>query len=362
MFNVTTQLAIVFVLKQVWNNIVELGCPCMKNWWRRRKNVPSTCENVYTAWERDFDLQSPPQLALFPEYFEMLIQFGFVTMFVAAFPLAPLFALLNNIVEIRLDAYKFVSLYRRVLPTRVADIGIWSTLLQMVTKIAVITNGLLIAFTTDVIDRITYQYYYSGDGSMDKFTDFMLSTFDCEDWGDPKLCIDHKHSDVYVRFCSYRAYHHGPSSQQKAHQPYSKTEVWWQLMVIKLGFVLLFEHAIFGVQHLIQYVVPDVPEDVTSHVQRGRHISKSAMRHQAQKQAPEMDVMQQEQGAAKNPRTSATQLRRLVSAPAQCSKAISMVVVDSAEGPEFLERTDSPEPEAPETLTAGAGGPVKEQV
>ena len=32
----------------------------------------------------------------------------------ASFPLAPLFALFNNIVEIRLDAFKFVNLRRRV--------------------------------------------------------------------------------------------------------------------------------------------------------------------------------------------------------------------------------------------------------
>ena len=42
------------------------------------------------------------------EYLEMVLQFGFITIFVAAFPLAPLFALLNNWVEIRLDAQKFV--------------------------------------------------------------------------------------------------------------------------------------------------------------------------------------------------------------------------------------------------------------
>ena len=37
---------------------------------------------------------------------ELAIQYGFITLFVAAFPLAPLFALINNAVEIRLDAIK----------------------------------------------------------------------------------------------------------------------------------------------------------------------------------------------------------------------------------------------------------------
>lgn len=52
-----------------------------------------------------------------------VIQFGFVTLFVASFPLAPLFALLNNIIEIRLDAKKFVTELRRPVAARARDIG-----------------------------------------------------------------------------------------------------------------------------------------------------------------------------------------------------------------------------------------------
>jgi hypothetical protein len=46
-----------------------------------------------------------------------------VTLFVASFPLAPLFALLNNIIEIRLDAKKFVMGLRRPIAVRAKDIG-----------------------------------------------------------------------------------------------------------------------------------------------------------------------------------------------------------------------------------------------
>lgn len=46
-----------------------------------------------------------------------------MTLFVSAFPLAPLFALLNNTVEIRLDAYKFVTQVRRPIANRAQDIG-----------------------------------------------------------------------------------------------------------------------------------------------------------------------------------------------------------------------------------------------
>ena len=47
-----------------------------------------------------FILKGWNQMALFDEYLEMVIQYGFVTIFVSAFPLAPFFALLNNIIEV----------------------------------------------------------------------------------------------------------------------------------------------------------------------------------------------------------------------------------------------------------------------
>jgi hypothetical protein len=68
------------------------------------------------------------------------MQFGFVTLFVAAFPLAPLFALINNVIEIRVDAYKLVVATRRPIPTRAKDIGIWLPILDGVSKLAVISN------------------------------------------------------------------------------------------------------------------------------------------------------------------------------------------------------------------------------
>lgn len=59
-------------------------------------------------------------------YAPAVIQFGFVSLFVASFPLAPLFALLNNVIEIRLDAKKFVTELRRPDAVRAKDIGIYT--------------------------------------------------------------------------------------------------------------------------------------------------------------------------------------------------------------------------------------------
>lgn len=69
-----------------------------------------------------------------------VIQYGFVTLFVAAFPLAPFFALLNNIIEVRLDATKMVTQWKRPMAARAQDIGTWFYILQAVSKLAILVN------------------------------------------------------------------------------------------------------------------------------------------------------------------------------------------------------------------------------
>jgi len=55
----------------------------------------------------------------------MFIQFGYVVLFSSAFPLAALCALLNNIIEIRSDAFKLCTNLRRPFGERVENIGTW---------------------------------------------------------------------------------------------------------------------------------------------------------------------------------------------------------------------------------------------
>ncbi|KAK8763379.1 hypothetical protein V5799_034007 [Amblyomma americanum] len=97
-------------------------------WWRQRrrrqgKELLPEQRAALARWEEDYLLEECPKLAPFDEYLEMTIQFGFVTLFVAAFPLAPLFALINNISQIRLDAYRYSKRLRRPVAERAPNIG-----------------------------------------------------------------------------------------------------------------------------------------------------------------------------------------------------------------------------------------------
>lgn len=55
----------------------------------------------------------------------MFVQFGYVVLFSSAFPLAALCALVNNLIEIRSDAFKLCTGLQRPFGQRVESIGQW---------------------------------------------------------------------------------------------------------------------------------------------------------------------------------------------------------------------------------------------
>ena len=84
-------------------------------------------------------------------YAELAIQFGYVTLFVAAFPLAPVLAYASNFIEIRSDGYQLLYMTKRVLPKDAEDIGTWLEIFQIIAAASVVTNSGLLCFTLRVI-------------------------------------------------------------------------------------------------------------------------------------------------------------------------------------------------------------------
>ncbi|XP_052748991.1 anoctamin-4 isoform X1 [Galleria mellonella] len=265
------QLAIIMIGKQCFNNFLELGYPKFHNWWRQRSHraVTRDLSKPDMAWEQDYHLQDPGRLALFDEYLEMILQYGFVTLFVAAFPLAPLFALLNNIAEIRLDAYKMVTQARRPLAERVEDIGAWYGILRGITYAAVVSNAFVIAYTSDFIPRMVYKYVYSPDNTLAGYIDHSLSLFNTSDyqadWG-----ADEKEYDPPT--CAYRGYRNPPNHPD----PYGLSPHYWHVFAARLAFVVVFEHVVFGLTGLMQLFIPDVPSELRTQMQREALLAKEA--------------------------------------------------------------------------------------
>ncbi|CAG01735.1 unnamed protein product, partial [Tetraodon nigroviridis] len=158
------QLFIIMVGKQFINNVQEFVIPKVKAWLQKRtlSKVLGVKEALQIQrWEEDYQLVKCE--GLFEEYLEMVLQFGFITIFVAAFPLAPLFALLNNWVEIRLDAHKFVCEYQRPVAERAQNIGVWLNILEILSHMSVTANAFVLAFTSEFLPRLLYQYKFDND-------------------------------------------------------------------------------------------------------------------------------------------------------------------------------------------------------
>ncbi|XP_064226384.1 anoctamin-9 isoform X1 [Aotus nancymaae] len=262
MMDLFVQMAIIMGLKQTLSNCVEYLGPWLAHKWRSKRASAPARDPELRDWQRNYLLNPVNTFSLFDEFMEMMIQYGFTTIFVAAFPLAPLLALFSNLVEIRLDAIKMVRLQRRLVPRKAKDIGTWLQVLETIGVLAVIANGMVIAFTSEFIPRVVYKYRYSpclkeANSTVDCLTGYVnhsLSVFYTKDFQDPDG-IEGSENVTHCRYRDYRHPHH-----------YTLTKKFWFLLAIRLAFVILFEHVALCIKLIAAWFVPDVPQSVKNSV------------------------------------------------------------------------------------------------
>ncbi|XP_069698819.1 anoctamin-4-like [Periplaneta americana] len=248
------QLSIVMVGKQLFSNILEFAQPQLVILWNRLRFGHFNTE-ILPAWEKDFALVEFTSTSLFGEQLEMVVQYGFVTLFVAAFPLAPFFALVNNIIEIRVDAYKLLVSKRRALPRKVRGLGAWDGIIQGITYLAVAFNAFVIAFTSDFAPRLIYRI--KNDWHLAGYVNWTLSAFDTKDYGQGNLQYD---------TCRYKAFREPPSSSNRYAHSYDH----WLVLATRFIFVVLFEHVILSLAGVLAYAIPDVPLSVKQQMEAER--------------------------------------------------------------------------------------------
>ncbi|KAK7170463.1 hypothetical protein R3I94_000619 [Phoxinus phoxinus] len=257
------QMAVILVLKQTINNIFEFTVPWLKLCFRRTCREEDSnlipcdpCSN----WMENYNLSDVNAFSLFNEFLEMVLQFSFTTIFVAAFPLAPLLALINNIFEIRLDAIKMVSLERRLVPRKTNDIGVWTGILEAVGVMAVIANGLVIGISSDFIPRLVYRYHYgpcavSNSTNLDCMTGYINNTLATAFMSNTKVKDDFKElitdNGYNVTQCSYKDY--------RSDEDQSLTSQFWLILALRFAFVILFEHVVVICKFIAAWFIPDNP-------------------------------------------------------------------------------------------------------
>ncbi|KAM7109680.1 anoctamin-9 isoform 2-T2 [Ciconia maguari] len=278
------QMAIIMLLKQTISNVMEYLIPWIAHKLRKKQQRPKKRSVMLgedeevedpckRQWLSNYQLNEVNVFSLFDEFLEMVIQYSFTTIFVAAFPLAPLLAFCNNLFEIRLDAIKMMRLHRRMVPRKAKDIGIWLQVLEAIGILAVIGNGLVIAITSDFIPVQVYKYTYSpcmteNSTGVDCLTGYInqsLSIFRIQDFEPhtkvPEMLPDFVRDEI--KECRYRDYRNTDD--------YSYTVQFWHIFAARLAFLILFEHVALCVKLIAAWYVPDVPQSVKNQFLERKH-------------------------------------------------------------------------------------------
>ncbi|XP_072402314.1 anoctamin-5-like isoform X2 [Diabrotica undecimpunctata] len=274
------QLAIIMVGKQAMNTILEMLFPLFYKWLNTLKvktgltKEQQSCKHCRPQWVKDYKLVMWGPRGLFPEYLEMVLQYGFVTIFVAAFPLAPFFALLNNVLEMRLDAKKLLTFYRRPVSQRVRDIGVWYRILDSIGKLSVITNGFIIAFTSDFIPRLVYLGTHD---SLENYLNSTLAYFNTSDFNKNSRPKNWESESV----CRYLDYREAPGTPNE----YNRTTLFYQILAARLFFVLIFENLVVIVLIIVKWLIPDIPADLKDRIRREAYITNEIIIKQETRRA-----------------------------------------------------------------------------
>jgi hypothetical protein len=117
---------------------------------------------------------------VYEDFIEMIIQFGYILLFAAAYPLASFVALLSNIVEVRSDLFKMCYVVRRPVPRLgLQENATWCGIMRVFAMAAVITNTFLLAFTSHQMARWFPEYFVTNStttavpyGSMNSISHF----------------------------------------------------------------------------------------------------------------------------------------------------------------------------------------------
>lgn len=290
MMELCIQLAIIMIGKQIVTTILELLLPLMKKTfvavWHRvglseEEKDDSDNLKAHNQWTEDFKLCSWRTLSIFDEYLEMVIQYGFVTLFAVAFPLAPFFALVNNIFEMRLDAKKFLKYYRRSIPRRVRDIGTWNQIMQIICRLAIMSNAFIIAFSSNLIPELVHSFYVRKEPTTPSLMNFTLAKFATKDFQ-----MDPPYNSSYpdTEFCYYSEFRSPPESPDA----YKKTIVYWHVLAARLAFIVIFQNIVAFIQLIVDWAIPDVPRIVRERIKREDALKTRILQREERKKVPNL--------------------------------------------------------------------------
>jgi hypothetical protein len=157
------QLAVFVIMRLTFQNAVELGTPYFVMWYRRVTEGrqfhtglftnPSTVMPDMSSAEKE---SKKEEYDLYADMDEILILYGYSTLFIVACPWIPMVTLISCVLECFLDQKKLVFLHRRPMPLPAANNEPWDTAFDVFGVLAMLTNGAVIIFSGHTFDKWTH--------------------------------------------------------------------------------------------------------------------------------------------------------------------------------------------------------------
>lgn len=156
MLELQASLGTIFLTRLATGNFLKLFLPWLDSKMRTNSETKGTSGRALSEVEKMF-LQAPYyNLDTFNCYADMMIQFGYATLFVTGYPLSAVMALINNYISLRIEAWKLTQLCRRPEPLGAEDLGTWAGILELLMFAAVGTNCAMVIFTSASTINLTW--------------------------------------------------------------------------------------------------------------------------------------------------------------------------------------------------------------
>ncbi|KAK9880345.1 hypothetical protein WA026_010230 [Henosepilachna vigintioctopunctata] len=216
------------------------------------------------TWEKEYYLSNPDKMFLNLEFFEMMIQFGYISFFGAASPLIAIVAFVCNIFDLRFKAVRLLCKSRRPVPVMAMGIGSWNKVITFISYVSAVTNILILMLHTRFIHLWVYSMYESV--SEVGYLDYFYSRYAVTDLH-PK-----KQEEVpdNITECLYSGFAYPPGHSRK----YEKTDVYYLILVWKFGFMLIAQNVIAVFVAAMYFYFDDTPRRVQEQLHREKLYAK----------------------------------------------------------------------------------------
>lgn len=175
----------------------------------------------------------------------------------------------------RLDAKKIIKYYRRPVPQRVRDIGVWLPIMDILGRISVASNAFIIAFSSHFIPQLVFALSKEPRNKANGFLEFSLSVFNTKDFVNGTAP---ENSKFNVTTCRYPDFRHPPELE------YKRPVEFWHILAARLAFIVVYQNVVGFVVSAVKWSIPDTPRKLNDQIKREAYrTNETIIKHETER-------------------------------------------------------------------------------